>query len=433
MLSFRSPCVIRFVTVMVLMISDLDVIFSFLFMINVFNFHPFLGRFFLIVIIVGLLTYMAAILYFGPKNKFRTVKVVRQMMVNCRDQFEIPGQRGVYLDANSLVIRGQRTPAPKYKDLELTQEGCDAFKAGLCSYELSTIWAFAQANNAKNVCEVKHGLPFLRLANFGFMAAPSASDLAGILNANSAYTFCTGVTQLAMGVYMMTTMEWPIPLEYFLPFVISSVSLVLSLCNVFLDFSQILTEIGIEQKILDDMESDSKSYLETEKIKLRQDRDEKVNKAKEDFEKTKKTKLDSEHLDSIVDAAEAAFDIELSKLLTLSCTRLETELRNHRQRMERIKAAKKGTTQRSKMDEVVLNKADEYAEVKKKWQGIIDARAGVFDKKAELLNVEDDEYTNKLLAINKDRDAEVAILKVERDKELRAVGGEATLLIADRV
>merc|ERR1712176_1137615 len=106
----------------VLMISDLDVVFSILFMINTYGFHPFLGPFFLFVICVGQLTYLAAVLYFGPKNKFRTMKNVRHMMVTNPDQFQIdtkPGEPALSVDESFPVHKSQGHNGKSFRDLQL--------------------------------------------------------------------------------------------------------------------------------------------------------------------------------------------------------------------------------------------------------------------------------------------------------------------------
>merc|ERR1712038_686969 len=101
-------------------------------------------------------------------------------------------------------------------------------------------------------------------------------DLAGILNANAAYTFCLGIQQLGFGGFMATSSGWPLPIEQLIPLSISSVSLILSMCNVFLDFSQMLTEIEHEQRLANNLESDSAGDLAAEKSKLEQQRKTKI-------------------------------------------------------------------------------------------------------------------------------------------------------------
>jgi hypothetical protein len=70
-------------------------------------------------------------------------------------------------------------------------------------WKLTHMWTYAEKKIALNVCEVKHGIPFLRLARFGFVASPTPKDLAGILNANALYSVATGIFQVFGGVFLI--------------------------------------------------------------------------------------------------------------------------------------------------------------------------------------------------------------------------------------
>merc|ERR1712217_445313 len=95
--------------------------------------------------------------------------------------------------------------APTFNSLKSNQKGVLEFESGMAAYKLQFVWDAVVAKNAWNCAELKHGLPFFRLARFGFMAQPTAKDLAGILNTNAMYSFCTGVTQLVLGaIYFWT-------------------------------------------------------------------------------------------------------------------------------------------------------------------------------------------------------------------------------------
>merc|ERR1719210_133476 len=63
------------------------------------------------------------------------------------------------------------------------------FKNAIIQRELLAQWAVIESKNARNCAEWVHGVPFLRLARFGFFSQPSPGDLGSILNCNALYTF----------------------------------------------------------------------------------------------------------------------------------------------------------------------------------------------------------------------------------------------------
>jgi len=403
----------------------MDVVFSVLFMSNLVKMEG-LGPFFLAILIVGQLTYCLAILWYGPKNKYATMKVVKQMMVDSRDQFafEPPPQTGeLYLNDNFPVTKGGAGRTPKFKDLQADEDGRQAFRAGLTSYgpKFTTIWVYADAKNMKNVCERKHGIPFLRLAHFGFMAQPTPRDLAGVLNANAAYTFATGIMQMALGAYMAVLSGWPLPLENLLPLCVSGVSLILSIFNIALDFSQMLSEIDYEQKLADNLESDSAAALASEKKALQEARDKKICTAKTEFEESQKTVFLKEKMTAAIADADREYDIDLRTLNTNNVRRLEAELVNHRRRMQQIKKARTGRMPEAEVVQDPFN-AEEYEKLKTRWQGIIDAKKQVYEARIDELDAKEDNYTSELLRISNDRDKELVILKTKMDEELAGFG-----------
>jgi len=429
MLNFRSPSVIRLVTCSVLLISDLDVIFSLLFIWNVATFDTLVTNFLIFVVVVGLLTYTAAVSYFGPKNKFKTMKNVRHMMVAHRDLFQIAASSGSppkFLDDAMAVNQNQSGAHPSFQDLELTTEGRNQFQAGLASYGLPTIWTYADAQNAKNVCECKHGIPFFRLANFAFHAAPTARDLAGILNANSAYTFCTGFPQLAIGGYLVSLMGWPLPVQTILPLLVSFLSLVLSACNVLLDFSRILTEIDEEQRISDNLESESKTRLDEDKAKLEVVRRRKVDAAPRTYENSQKTPHDKALMNNAIESADAEYDIDANKLNSDNVQRLVVELQMHRDRLQKISNAKRGSLPRNIRANTTLA-SERYAQCENIWDDLIARKAAVFKEETHGLDVNSPDYVAQLVEINRRRDVDINMLSEEKMKELRAFGAAGLL------
>jgi len=82
----RSPAMIRGVTNLVLMISDLDIIFSILFAVEVVGLDG-IWKLGVIVHAAGVLTYLVGALYFGPKQKFQVINMVKDMMNKGPNQF----------------------------------------------------------------------------------------------------------------------------------------------------------------------------------------------------------------------------------------------------------------------------------------------------------------------------------------------------------
>lgn len=249
----RSSVLIRIVTNLVLLISDTDVVFSCLFA----NQLLILGgiyNFFFAVMCVGLVTYFAGILYFGPRNKFRTVKLLKQMMGSSPNEFTSPLDKKRVGTASPIFPNNPPRGCPaNFGTLDADQAGLDWMKAGMSAWQLQHMFAYAEIKTAGNTCEVKHGVPFLRLARFGFIASPSPVDLGGILNANALYSFSTGMFQIAIGVLILATTEDWQNLFVLLPLGISGLSLVLSLFNVLLDFSGMLNEAEGEKRMRDEI------------------------------------------------------------------------------------------------------------------------------------------------------------------------------------
>lgn len=330
---------IRAVTNVVLMISDLDIIFSFLFAVQVINLDG-LWKLGVIVHVIGVLTYFAGALYFGPRQKYRVVKMVQDMMMKYPNEFKSnkgAAQTTVGMESR-LAPNAQR--GPKFGDLTADQEGFDQFKTGLAEWGLIHMWNYCEIKNAKNTTEVKHGVPFLRLARFGFVAEPTPKDLGCILNANALYTFCTGTFQLVYGAIIMA-MQGEVKLEIVLPLSISGVSFLLSVANVAMDFSGVLTAIEGERRLKEQVLQASDNERIAQKRRAEQRRDADLQDLESQFqgragaadlvEKSKRKK-----------EAMNLYQINVQDIEAQNLTLLEMELVNYRRRLESIKAVESG-------------------------------------------------------------------------------------------
>lgn len=330
---------IRAVTNVVLMISDLDIIFSFLFAVQVMNLDGLL-RFGVIVHLVGVLTYLVGALYFGPRQKYRVVKMVREMMMKHPREFRSDkGTSPTTVGMDSLLapnaLRG-----PRFGDLTDDQEGFDQFKAGMAEWGLIHMWNYCEIKNAKNTTEVKHGVPFFRLARFGFMPEPSPKDLGCILNANALYTFCTGTFQLVFGAIIMA-MQREVKLEIVLPLGVSGVSFLLSVANVAMDFSGILTAIEGERRLTEQVLQASDNERLAQRGRVEQRRDAELEELETKF-KGRTGAADLVEKSKSKKEAMTRYQINVKEIEAQNLTLLEMELCQYRRRLESIKAVESG-------------------------------------------------------------------------------------------
>jgi len=277
-----GPVTIRLITNIVLMISDIDVFFSIMFLVQLYRKG---GTFivFMLFCIGGMLVYMAGVVIFAPRQKYKTPKNVIEMMENQPDQFVWEGKR---ISPNSPLDPKQPKSATNrtfeqcsqfttFDEKEKKNTDCSDFKRGLANYGFLAAWTAAEKRNSRNRAEIKHGVPFLRLAKFGFMATPQPKDLGGILNTNALYSFTNGIPQMLFGVYLFS-LEGP-SLELLLPLSIAGVSFLLSLANIFLDFGAKLLVLQGEDDTVADIQSRVDVPAAEKKRSLEKEYQEKIN------------------------------------------------------------------------------------------------------------------------------------------------------------
>lgn len=352
----KNPCVLRCVTNVVLLISDVDVFFSFIFMKELaIRGGIYLAATFLVI--GGVLVYFSGVLYFGPRQKNKVGKIVKKMMQSSPREFyskdfEVP----VTLDSTTKPGSGASYGAKRIA--ELTEDDSEEFEEAMAAYGLSALWDAAKSANAKNSCELKHGVPFFRLARFGFMSQPDPQDLGGILNANALYTFATGFIQLAMGGVMLalpdpekltngsniTDTSDPgqidqvprVSIWTLIPFTVTSVSFILSLCNMFFDFAGILSEMSMESRMAD--------RIKTKNIKVENDRKAEAERALDDqMERIGAKFANLEGADALLQkqaeerTANETYAMKVEQINKNSLQQLDIELTSYRQRLEMTK------------------------------------------------------------------------------------------------
>jgi len=335
---------IRAVTNVVLIISDLDMLCSILFVEQVLNLEGFL-KYGVVVHGMGLVTYGMGAMYFGPRQKFKVMNMVKDMMRRNPEYFicDVPGHPSKKVDPQSVIDpappAGCRGP-PKFEDLPVDQDGLEQFKGGMSKWGLAHIWNFCENKNAKNTLEIEHGLPFVRLAVFGFRAEPTPKDLGCILNANALYTFCTGMFQLVFGAIMMA-MNGKVKLQMVLPLAVSFISFLLSVMNVIKDFSGMLSAIEGERFVKEQFLQASENDLATQKRKELERRDALLQQIEDDFgQKTGGADLD-EKMKRRKEALEIYY-MNTQQIQQENMNLLQMELILYRYRLQSIKDAENG-------------------------------------------------------------------------------------------
>lgn len=311
-----KPCALRLVTCVVLMLSDIDVFFSMLFLKSLAEADG-LFLYFFGITVFGILTYLLGILLIGPGQKYKVLEMVSSlmrsnpeefcssswkrtsdgMMVGKGDpRFQEEGntackvQMGTELSPEEAKNPPARKKIQTFQDMEKLftedyfaflpfcgsgrKEAIDKFQQAIHDWGLSPIWDACEIKNALNCVEIKHGMPGLRLACFGFQSEPSPKDLAGILNANALYSATTGIVQIAFGGVLIS--EYGVSTEVLIPLTISGLSIVLSGFNVLLDFAGKLAKVENEQRMSDKIRRVNKTALTDKSAALKVDRDAKL-------------------------------------------------------------------------------------------------------------------------------------------------------------
>ena len=113
----------------------------------------------------------------------------------------------------------------------------------LCQHKDITFAFFRERRSfARRVVKPSHSIPLVRLMVYGWQPTVSHTDFAGILNANALYSFTIGFPQLGCSIAYITQYEMSSIL--LLSLAIGTISLVLSVANMVLDFPKQLFDIA---------------------------------------------------------------------------------------------------------------------------------------------------------------------------------------------
>lgn len=397
----KNPIAVRVVTNVVLMISDADVVFSFLFLYSLGEAgqEDGLYYFFLAVIIVGILTYVYGTLVLAPRQKRVIPKLVLKFMgdnpsecvtndwmeqgqnryVKVANGAAPPGFSGLAINKGMPVspIQNQGMPhmSLKLADLDPTnKQHSEALRLGLVVWGLGAIWDAQEMKNAWNCAEMKHGIPFYRLARFGFMAQPTPKDLGSILNMNALYSFSTGTLQLIFGILLLTNkftsedeLDTSDIMASTIPLSISFLSLILSVVNVVFDFAGKLAEAECERRMSDAIIQKKELTLREGRLKIENDHKDNLRQVEEEHKKrlaqialsASASPDDVELVESSREAQTATLNLAkekaqqthvatyamaLNALENQNLTILDIELRNYRAKKQRIQQILLGLT-----------------------------------------------------------------------------------------
>jgi len=456
----KNPIAVRIVTNVVLMVSDADFIFSLLFMFSLFQTgqEDAMYLFFLMVVVLGVLVYFLGAVCIAPRQKHVIAKLVMKFLTDnpteciAKDWYK-NGASFKQVEPGHLVPDGMEVTIcraspvypqndgsqrnPKICDLDLSDPiNREALRLGLAQWGLGEIWDAQERKNAWNCAEIKHGIPFFRLARFGFMSQPTPRDLGSILNMNALYSFATGAVQLIFGSVLLVTKftsgdATPTSqiMMIVIPLGISTISLVLSIFNVVFDFAGKLADTECEKRMSDAILQ--KSAVELKNNKKKQERDHKraIQKVEQDFRE--KLKVDPDSIkhglwkDTEIQRLTQQYAMDTRTLDERNLTILEIELNGYRRKKNRVHQILMGKTveveSQGKVD--ALQNAMEIKEVHQRIENQItawyrDGLAALADELADGLSAT--EYQRKSEALSAEHESKMRIAKNGRERNFSA-------------
>lgn len=371
------------------------------------------------LVLCGMTTYLAAVLYFAPQQKYKAMKIACELMRSSPEEF-VPTDAKASINPNSPAQNPKESSTVdrhlrRQTFQELTdmgnEEAMRAFEDGMNSYGLLHVWGCCVAKNSKNCCEKKHGLPFYRLARLGFHADIHPKDLGGILNANACYTLCCGVLQLVCGVLVMN--KHGITLASLMPWSISAVSFILSFLNIFFDFSEILHIIDYEKRAADKIKQQGTIKIDKQTAELRSGQDKEIAAIKKKYEVECGSVLDQDSLlamEKEIHAARSVFQHRVQGLERALGSDLLLAISLWRERTERTRQVMKGkhflTPQRTENDPLAQMRdfaANIETQKAKVWS--------LANEAVQELDQTDQDYSEKLKAIITKRDETLEVLE----------------------
>lgn len=357
----------RLVTMSVLTISDLDVCLTAIFLANMGQrwLEGLMFQLGLCLVVVGFCTYSIGVLYFGPRQKTKVMKLVIAQMQAKPQDFEsfvykknsmgkiVDKTDSTFLQPTSKNVRielstqlsptdaRQRSSPQTFQDLDRhNAKHRHLCQSALYHWGAGHMWQAIAVKNSWNCCNFVHGVPFVRTGRFGFMSQPSPQDLGGILNANALFSFSVGTLQLGFGAFMLYIDGFDV--NTLVPLSVSTVSFVLSLCNVVFDFAATLATLDGEAQMAESIQSRVAATTASDKQDYIREKDTSIAAAVEEYNKSSRSEGALLARQKREEAAQSRYDLALNNLLRRELTELETELNAFRLKCQQSAELLKG-------------------------------------------------------------------------------------------
>lgn len=370
----------RFAMLLILMISDVNAFLSVIFVVQSAMLSA-SWKYGLIVHGIGLLLYALKTLHFGPQQKYRMIKMVRKLVSGMEE-----------IDSDWL------------KTAKLNKENFERCKREMATHGLMEIWNYCEELNGQKNREMIHGVPFLRLARFGYMERPSAKDVEGIFAANSMFTYCIGIWQLIYGTIILAEVG-EVKIEMLPPLCASLICFVLTVMNIAMNFNKKLAEIGHEDR------RKKKVWWNAERnrVALRtQAKCERNAKLKEiDSQPQDATDLVAQEMCKL--GIESKYELRVQAIEDSSLAQLEADLSH----FEESKAMRKRSEQKPKLLRM-LSRHEQYEDMK---DAIVATRSGVLEhhsSEVSIVTVESmtpEEYAQRLTNLGQENETRLRAIE----------------------
>jgi hypothetical protein len=254
----------RLIANAVLMISDLDVLFTLLALVTYLQQGSFVIPVVLLVFggVYCLGCYKATrrqqLYEYVNDKKYRSSDDI--VVFEYEDGKQLPKFR-----SNAAIAGFLELPANQWytntRDPQEKQEKVDQMKRG---QQAVRQWQGEYANlddsQQGNTMKLQHSIPFYRLACFGWQGDLGPMDLAGVLNANALYSFTIGTPALILSVWTLFSSNGR-PVQERIIFGISAligfISFVLSLVNILQDYTKKLKDLLRKEQILETRQTEA--------------------------------------------------------------------------------------------------------------------------------------------------------------------------------
>jgi len=447
----RNPAVVRIVTMLLLTVSDIDVALSVLFMMNLRKkwveseqsddglniIYPVA----FLLVIMGFFVYFVGIVWLGPQQRRQVMKYVINLMEQSGDDFITPKFKtfngklvsdtdsefrnddclALKVTMNSAVYpKNNNQPNGRarktFSELECTKANDrTTFQDGLSEWGVGAVWQAVQLNNERNCVDRAHGIPLYRTAQFGFMPQPSPKELGGIFNANALYSFSVGTFELGFGGMMLVIDGFT--MMTVLPLAVSLLSFVLSLANVIFDFSAVLLQLEMEERMGQTIKSRINASQSTQRRRLVNEKDKDEAEIRRKYKGTQSEILlkkadELEKLNTAYATEIGSLDKQMFREMEMEITAWQRKLQQERDLLQGKSSTEKVTTEQFSDS---LQRALDDKNMKQEFAKTMDAKIKEVEenarKKIDDLNTESENFQEELDHIITNKRRRVQILQ----------------------